>query len=237
MSSLEYPPGNISDQFKHQVLHEMVAKAELKRLRVIDTHSGEGMYQVNKKAYMGTAMKALFVASTRDLPAQGYVHEIRDDAREMLAKNVHGYDVQVRKDWRDHIHDYIKDANKETLFIMDPYSSLDYNHCDNTIGMPLMEWTRLMMRKESGVFAYMNEHADGEGRKEIKALAELIRNSGMTGIDLIWPRGTNWTDHILATAHQPVLDAMLNKFMDVGRETKTPCSASILLPNLKAFRR
>jgi hypothetical protein len=185
---------------------------------------------------LGTARVVLSVAATQGIPVQGYVHEVRDDAREILTKNVHGYDVQVRKDWRDHIHEYIKDANKNTLFILDPYSSLDYNQCDSTLGMPLMEWTTHMMRKESGVFAYMNERADSEGHKEVQTLTGLIRNSGMPGIDLRWSRGTNWVDHILATAHQPVLNAMVNKFMEVGRKTKTPYWASILLPNEEAIR-
>ncbi len=237
MKNIGYEPGNISDQFKHGNLEAVMRAAGLKTLEYVELHSGEGVYETPKEKYRGSAVRALEIAERRGIPTKAHLHELRPDARSTLKLNTFQFrDTRVYEDWRDTIAERVKNAGKETLFVIDPVSQDEYYREDNTIGMPLLTWMSFMLRRESGVFAYIPQHQDPSEIRLVEKIHQIVRDSRMSAVDLTHPvmdsKGNEYRrDHNLIVAYQPVLDRAINSHFELGRKLGLNVMASILIPS------
>lgn len=204
-SDIGYSPGNISDQFKHSNLEQLISY--MNPAMYFEFHSGEGKYS----DYEGSALRALRMMRRNRNDYFAFLHEIREDAREKLRKNVQDYpDATVRDDWRKYAGWYISIADETALFMFDPAYIGNYSERNG-----LLYYIDPILKTGASLFMYLPETPSRPSHRDIvNNIKNKLKKSKICYVDLAHPAGNGCfmrSDHNIIAAKKHICRLVLQR--------------------------
>ena len=153
---MDYVPGNLSDRIKQAHLCRLLwDKCRVDYFQYFDLFAGEGIYHLdNGEIFEGAAMLALDMILELNLNYKAYLNEKDPERRKSLEKSVeiHGENVEVNEEYQKHIHKYLKLADKNSFFFIDPTELMDYEGEEG-----ILAYLPDLLMTEASLFLYAPE--------------------------------------------------------------------------------
>ena len=196
--------GNEVDLWKHPHLIKF-AKA-VKPSTYVEFHSGAGL---SSSGYKGSSIQVLENIGY-DV---AFLHEKDEGIREDLDRNLGAFpNVSIRGKWEDDIDEYIRDAKKNWLFLIDPTSIRNYS-------VQLYNTMEKLMKNGASMFLYVPQKKYKNTDKEkMRDLEIMIRQVPQNGLILTREFGKEGfprrQDHLIFVSNQNNLNILLSKIDD-----------------------
>ncbi len=188
----DYPVGNRPDNIRHSVLETLVRSLKEKHLEYVEFHSGEGSYVTSNGVYNGSSVRALQVIATRQsigdiVDFHAILHEIKDDARNNLERNVARFPATVRSDWRRYSKEYMRNSCPSWIVVSDPNNAEEYVDDDGLLTKTLIS----IIQSGSATFIYVPQQTDPARNATLHSniVKDLTEAPQITQhyLDLVWP--------------------------------------------------
>lgn len=181
-----YSPGNFTDITKQELLSmflEDLLKESQRFFKYFDLFAGAGIYyKGTNKEFKGAAILVLETISSSNRDFKAYLNEKNKTLREELQSNVQQFsnNVEVFGAYQNYIKEYIKKADKDSLFLIDPTKLKDYEDKGKTKG--ILYFLNDLLKTEAKLFLYAPESVGIEQaaahKKIIEKILQTIENSG-----------------------------------------------------------
>lgn len=172
-----YSPGNVTDRIKHSNLEKLAVLACPQTY--VEFHSGCGIYDT----YKGSSLRVIEkMEESYEDDYSAFLHEVDPERNSTLCKNTSEFNglVCVRKDWKDHVEEYLCIADAYSLFLIDPTYVSEYYEQGG-----LMDYLPDLIDKGATLFLYVPEKFnDPLAKRTIGCIRSAAEGKG---IDLMHP--------------------------------------------------
>lgn len=220
---IHYPVNNRADKFKHKILEVIAGNCDIKTPHYAEFHSGSGQYNLPDGIYDGSAIRVMKSFGKKQYTAT--LHEIRDEARSELERNVSKYPATVRNNWMLFAGEYIRDSNKDWIILSDPNICEEYTNTNNLLINTL---TRIV-GNGSLVVIYVPQQTNLEKNAKLhqqihkQLTTEITQKTGREYLDLAWSHTVKdqhpRKDHLIIYCRKKLHPTLKNAFIEIGEKT------------------
>lgn len=218
--------GNNSDILKHSNEECLTRNTHFKNY--VEFHSGFGI-DPEPPHYEGSSIKMIKLLDKLNRnDVKVYLHEEKEKIREtlrgsVLIANPGNLEVEIREKWQDNVEDYIKNANEDWLFLIDPTSPGNYTEKNGILDNSHLS---RLIGTQADIFMYFPEYPLQEARKGtisriVLRIYQAIKDNNRDGIDLSFPieSSSGWqerVDHNIIVSTKGALKKVSKNHLTVG---------------------